>query len=76
MTSGGAYGEDKARYVVDVGVCEPGMLPTSKKEQKEWLAIDNQFLITFVEAKKLTIYPTGSASWCYVAGCLNVCLSA
>jgi hypothetical protein len=57
MTSGGAYGEDKARYVVDVGVCEPGTLPTSKKEQKEWLAIDNQFLITFVEAKKLTIYP-------------------
>jgi hypothetical protein len=57
MTSGGAYGEDKARYVVDVGVCEPGMLPASKMEQKEWLSIDNRSLITFVEAKKLTIYP-------------------
>ena len=21
-------------------------------------------------------HPTGSASWCYVAGCLNVCMSA
>lgn len=57
MTSGGAYGEDKARYVVDVGVCEPGILPTSAQARKEWLSIDNQSLITFIEAKKLTIYP-------------------
>lgn len=57
MTAGGAYGEDKARYVVDIGVCEPEILPTSKGEQKEWLSIDNRSLITFVEAKKLTIYP-------------------
>lgn len=57
ITAGGAYGQDKARYVVDVGVCKPGILPTSTQARKEWLSIDNSALITFVEAKRLTIYP-------------------
>jgi len=53
----GAYGKDGARYVVDVAVCKPDFLPRELEDQRAWNSADNDSLITFVEAKKLTIYP-------------------
>ena len=51
----GAYGVDSSRYVVDVGVCEQGAVPC--EEDKTWVSVENHALRTFVEAKRLTIYP-------------------
>lgn len=53
----GSYGKDGARYVVDVAVCKPDFLPSRPEGQRAWISADNDILITFVEAKKLTIYP-------------------
>jgi hypothetical protein len=53
----GAYGKDEGVYVVDVGVVVADTLPTSPKEKKQWRAMANCNLVTFVEAKKLVIYP-------------------
>jgi hypothetical protein len=52
-----AYGKDGGVYVVDVGVVVADMVPKDTKGQKEWVAMRNCDLITFIEAKKLVIYP-------------------
>jgi hypothetical protein len=52
----GAYGKDGARYVVDIAICKPGVLPVRPTKDPNWSA-DNAALISFVEAKKLVIYP-------------------
>jgi hypothetical protein len=54
---GSAYGRDDGVYVVDVGVVEAGTLPTKPKERKLWRRMDNKLVITFIEAKKLVVYP-------------------
>jgi hypothetical protein len=53
----GFYGKDGARYVVDVAVCKPDFLPIKPDVRRAWRSADNEVLVTFVEAKKLTIYP-------------------
>lgn len=50
------YTEDKGIYVVDVGVIKAGTLP-DKQSRKKWVALDNKNLITFIEAKRIVIYP-------------------
>jgi len=44
-------------YAVDVGIIKQGSLPFTLKEQKKWKAVSNIQLITFMEVKKLVIYP-------------------
>lgn len=51
-----AYTHDDGVYVVDVGIVKSGCLP-SKKSGKGWKGVNNLDLITFIEAKKLVIYP-------------------
>ncbi len=51
-----SYTFDYGVYVVDVAVIKNGALP-EKDKRKEWKAVNNQSLITFVEVKKLVIYP-------------------
>lgn len=46
---------DEGIYCVDVGIMKPGSVPDNKK--KKWIAADNSSLLSFVEAKKLVIYP-------------------
>lgn len=53
----GSYGKDEAKYVVDVAVCKPDFLPNDVESRKAWTSAGNDILITFIEAKKLTIYP-------------------
>jgi hypothetical protein len=53
----GFYGKDGAKYVVDVAVCKPDFLPSEAGDRRTWTSADNEVLVTFVEAKKLTIYP-------------------
>lgn len=47
---------DRGIYCVDVGVVRPGAIPLSKPPGK-WLAIENSDLVSFVEVKRLVIYP-------------------
>jgi hypothetical protein len=47
---------DEGVYCVDVGVSLPGLVPSARKGPK-WVCLENQDLITFVEAKKLLVYP-------------------
>lgn len=49
------YTDDGGVYVVDVGVVKSGLIP--EKNDKKWVAISNKDLITFMEVKKLVIYP-------------------
>jgi hypothetical protein len=51
-----AHGDDGV-YVVDVGVCIADRIPRSRPLQGKWTALDNHDLATFVEAKKLVVYP-------------------
>jgi len=53
----GFYGKDGARYVVDVAVCKPDFLPIEPEGRRAWTSAGNETLVTFIEAKKLTIYP-------------------
>lgn len=53
----GHYGLDEGRYVVDVAVCRPGRVPLTKTDGRGWVCLRNQDLVTFVEAKKLVVYP-------------------
>lgn len=46
---------DDGIYCVDVGIMRPGVVPDDKKTK--WIAANNQDMISFVEAKKLVIYP-------------------
>ncbi len=50
---------DGGLYVIDVGVVNAGKLPADADTpaRREWKAMENKELITFVEAKKLVIYP-------------------
>ncbi len=57
LTVLGAYGLDEGRYVVDVGVCHSGILPIGSAERKSWISVENAALITFIEAKRLVVYP-------------------
>lgn len=50
----GATNHDKGVYVVDVGVAVAGAVPAVKKGR---VAVANDNLVSFVEAKKLVIYP-------------------
>jgi hypothetical protein len=52
----GFYGKDGARYVVDIAVTEPEVLPAKPTKDPDWAAA-NCALVSFVEAKKLVIYP-------------------
>lgn len=47
---------DGGVYCVDVGIVRPGAIPMSKPGGK-WIAIENSDLISFVEVKRLVIYP-------------------
>jgi hypothetical protein len=47
---------DDGVYCVDIGITEPGSIPTAKPKA-EWDSLDNPNLITFAEVKKLVIYP-------------------
>jgi len=47
---------DGGVYCVDVGIVRPGAIPLSKPNGK-WVAIDNVQLVSFVEVKRLVIYP-------------------
>lgn len=51
------YTLDNGIYVVDVGVIKAGHLPQTKRDKKDWKAMENDKLLTFIEAKKLVIYP-------------------
>lgn len=52
----GAY-PDGSAYVADVVVCMAGRVPTDPARMKTWKALDNQDMVTFVEAKRLVVYP-------------------
>jgi len=47
---------DKGRYCVDVGIVNPNRVPR-KKPQLKWTCLPNNRLISFVEVKRLVIYP-------------------
>lgn len=49
----GAYGSDRGVYVVDVGVTRSGWTPDPDACE----AVRNEYLVTFVEAKALVVYP-------------------
>jgi hypothetical protein len=51
----GAGRKDPGYYVVDIAIVRTDSVPRSAT--KDWKGIDNEALITFVEAKKLVIYP-------------------
>ena len=53
----GAYGRDDGVYVVDVAVCNPNVVPRTDQAKKTWVALANKHLVTWVEAKKLVVYP-------------------
>jgi hypothetical protein len=52
----GFYGKDRARYVVDIAICKPGVLPLKPTKDPDWSA-KNASLVSFIEAKKLIVYP-------------------
>ena len=52
-----AWAEDEGIYVVDVGIAMAGMLPTTHKDRKVWAGMPNDQVVTFIEAKKLVVYP-------------------
>lgn len=54
-----AVGTPGARYVVDVAVAEAGMVPLSApgQDHPKFVALENEHLVTFIEAKALVIYP-------------------
>jgi len=52
-----AYKKDQGVYMVDVGVVETGHTPSGPRPPHGWAAYPNAALATFVEAKKLEIYP-------------------
>lgn len=43
--------------MVDVGIAIAGVLPTDSKGRKAWSGLSNDLLVTFIEAKKLVVYP-------------------
>jgi hypothetical protein len=47
---------DEGVYCVDVGLVRGGVIP-AKKAKDKWICAPNAELITFLEAKKLVIYP-------------------
>lgn len=47
---------DPGRYCVDVGIVKGGAVPTSQPPGV-WDCVENHQLITFVEVKKLVVYP-------------------
>ncbi len=49
--------KDGAVYVVDVAVVEGADVVPKSKPKKPWLALDNKKLSTFIEVKKLIVYP-------------------
>jgi hypothetical protein len=51
-----AYQLDNGVYAIDVGVTQAGWMP-DKKGRKNWRSVNNDSLITFVEVKKLVVYP-------------------
>lgn len=54
-----AVGTPGARYVVDVAVVEWEEVPSKKPGRKEekFEALENESLVTFIEAKSLVVYP-------------------
>ncbi|MGB2711292.1 MAG: hypothetical protein WBC33_07230 [Conexibacter sp.] len=46
-----------ARYVVDVAVIRADSFPTARDRRREWTALANPALVTFLEAKALVVYP-------------------
>lgn len=47
---------DSGIYCVDVGIVRPGAIPFTRPSEK-WTAIDNGQLVSFVEVKRLVVYP-------------------
>ena len=50
---------DGGIYVVDVAVVKAGGLPppTKRELRRDWKAMENDVLVTFIEVKKLVVYP-------------------
>ena len=55
LAVGGAHG-DEAVYVVDVAVAKPNAVPR-KRGKDPWICLSNIDLVSFVEVKKLVVYP-------------------
>lgn len=49
--------KDGAVYVVDVAVVEGADAVPKSKPKKAWIGLDNKKLSTFIEVKKLVVYP-------------------
>jgi hypothetical protein len=47
---------DEGIYCVDVGIVESSSIP-SKKSEVRWVCLENEYLLTFAEVKKLVVYP-------------------
>lgn len=48
---------DQGIYCVDVGIAKAGVLPRKISKKDKWICLPNRELITFVETKKLPVYP-------------------
>jgi hypothetical protein len=48
---------DEGVYCVDVGVVQPGVVPEKAGNKQKWVCVENEFLITFGEVKRLVVYP-------------------
>jgi hypothetical protein len=49
--------DENGIFIVDVGVVIKGSIPLSLQDQKDWKAVPNKRLVTFLEVKKLVVYP-------------------
>lgn len=48
---------DKGIYCVDIAITKAGVLPRRVDTTNKWVCLSNQELVTFVETKKLPVYP-------------------
>lgn len=51
------YGADSGCYVTDVAVCRSDRVPRARPRRRDWTSLPNRELVSFLEAKKLVIYP-------------------
>jgi hypothetical protein len=42
---------------VDVGIVEPDVVPENVSKKGKWVCVPNDSLLSFAEAKRLTVYP-------------------
>jgi hypothetical protein len=48
---------DEGIYCVDVGIVQAGVVPEKVDRKVKWLCASNESLFSFVEAKRLAVYP-------------------